>query len=152
MSDPNPDPSLPDPSLQPVDADEQIIGYSENHVIAIVDTREQLADALSVLKSSGFLDSEVSVVSGDVAAEQLSETTGRTGFADFVIRLGRRLGLKNDEGEMKDKYEAALRDGHYVVAIFVPSDARKELAAQLLASHGGRFVNFLGRLMIERLG
>jgi len=140
-----------DPSVQPTDTSEPIVQYPENHVLAIVDTRDELVALLSVLKSTGFLDSEVSVVSGQSAAERLSESTGRTGFADLVIRLGRRLGLKNDEGEMKEQYETALRDGHYVVAVFVPTDARKELAAQLLASKGGHFVNFLGRLMIERL-
>ncbi len=139
------------PSDRAADASEETLVYAENHVVAIVDTRDQLLALLSVLKSTGFLESEVSVASGQAAAEMLSETTGRAGFADLVIRFTKRLGLKNDEGEMKDRYETALRDGHYVVAILAPTDARKELAAQLLASHNAHFVNFLGRLMIERL-
>jgi len=51
----------------------------------------------------------------------------------------------------KDAYEQALREHHYVVAVLAPTDARKELASQLLASGGGRFINFLGKFSIERI-
>jgi hypothetical protein len=59
--------------------------------------------------------------------------------------------MQDEETETKDRYEKALRDGEYVVFVLAPTDERKELAAQLLASGGAQFVNYLGRLSIERL-
>lgn len=39
-----------------------------------------------------------------------------------------------------ERFEQTLDDGQYLVSVVVPSDARRELAAQLLASHGGRMI------------
>ena len=133
-------------------AEQDIVRYPENEVLSIVDTCDQVESVLKALQSSGFLESEVSVVSGQPAADALNASTGRTGFTDLVLRVARRLGLENNETETKNQYEEAMRDGHYVVGVFTPTDARKELAAQLLATHGARFINFLGKFSIERLG
>ena len=142
-----------DTSHRAAEAGEQdIVRYPESEVLSIVDTCEQVESVLRALQSSGFLESEVSVVSGQKAADALKSSTGRTGFTDLVLRIAGRLGLQNDETETKSQYEEALRNGHYVVGVFAPTDARKELAAQLVASKGGRFINFLGKFSIERLG
>lgn len=148
MSDPRSDSDL---SREHSAGGEPIVEYPENHLVSVVDTREQLESVVRALESSGFLDSEISVSSGQAAADALAETTGRSGLTNIVIRVARSLGLQNEESETKDRYEAALRDGRYVVAVLAPTDARKELAAQLLASHGGHLISFLGRRTIEHL-
>ena len=130
---------------------EFIAQYPENHVISVIDTRDQLESAVRSLESSGFLEKEISVLCGQAAADALAETTGRGGLTNIVIRVARSLGLQDEESETKDRYETALRDGQYVVAVMTPTDARKELAAQLLASHGGHLISFLGRRTIEHL-
>jgi hypothetical protein len=42
-------------------------------------------------------------------------------------------------------YEAALRDGDFVVSVAAGTDERKDVAARILLDHGAHFVNFLGR-------
>jgi hypothetical protein len=148
MSDPRNERDLSQASFA---GDGEIVRYPENHLISVVDTRDQVESAVQSLESSGFLPAEISVASGQVAADALGATTGRGGLTNIVIRVARSLGLQNEESETKDRYEQALRDGHYVVAVQAPTDARKELAAQLLASRGGRLISFLGRRTIEHL-
>jgi hypothetical protein len=142
-----------DPSLRSSDIGARdVVQYPENEVLAIVDTPDQVRSVVRALKASGFLDAEISVAAGQRIADALKTHTGHTGLTDFVIRVARRIGMQDEESETKDGYEAALRDDRYIVAVLAPTDARKELAAQLLASHGGCFINFLGKFSIERLG
>ena len=61
------------------------------------------------------------------------------------------VGLKNSETEMKDRYEQALRDGHTVLAVLVPTEERKDRAARILKECGGRFMNYFGPLNVEQI-
>lgn len=149
MSDPR---QHQDTSPRSSDHQEATVRYPENEVLSIVDTRDQLETVTRALEASGFLNAEISVACGQAAADDLKANTGRSGLTDLVIRVANRLGLQNEESETKDRYEQALRDDQFVVAILAPTDTRKELAAQLLATHGAHFINYLGRFSIERLG
>ena len=149
MSDPR---QHQDTSPRPGDNTDTTVQYPEKEVLSIVDTREQLEAVTQALRASGFLDTEISVTCGQAAADTVRASTGRSGLTDLVIRVARRLGLQNEESETKDRYEQALRDDQFVVAVLAPTDARKELASQLLATHGAHFINYLGRFSIERLG
>jgi hypothetical protein len=125
--------------------------YPEGCVIGIIDTVDQLEAAVEALTSGGFLRSEIEVLYGEAAADRLDATTGRTGLAGLAMRLVAALGMPDDEMIMKADYEQALRDGHFLVLVLVPTEERKNRAARLLEEHGGHFVNFLGRFMIETL-
>ena len=131
---------------------ELTVQYPVNEVLSIVDTRDQLEAVTKALEASGFLKTEITVACGQATADAVKASTGRSGLTDLVIRVATRLGLQNEETETKDRYEQALRDDQFVVGVLAPTDARKELAAQLLATHGAHFINYLGRFTIERLG
>jgi len=127
------------------------IRYPENHVVGIVDAPEQLDAVATALRGAGFRDSEIDVACGPAAADELAATTGRSGLAHVAIRIAERLGVSDDEMEVKHRYEQALRDGQLVVSVVAPTAERKTLAAQILRDNGGHFVNFLGRFTIESL-
>jgi hypothetical protein len=122
-----------------------------NYVLGAVSTHEQADVVVSELTTRGFLDSEVSVVSGPSAAEALDATTGRRGMADLAMRIGEWVGVSNDEMDVKERYEQALRDGQFIVGALAPDDDRKRLASEIIASNGGRFVHYFNRFSIERL-
>jgi hypothetical protein len=127
------------------------IQYPTNHVLGVVDTPEQLGAAATALTGAGFRDSEIDIACGPAAADDLAATTGRTGLAHLAIRIAERLGIADDEMNMKSRYEQALRDGRFVVLVLAPTNERKALAGQILRDHGGHFINFLGRLSIEAI-
>jgi hypothetical protein len=131
--------------------DEESVQYPTNHVVAILDTQDQTACAVDALVRGGFFESEVELLRGNEEADRLAGGTGRRGFLDWFIRLTGSVGLKNAETEMKDRYEQALRDGNTLLAVLTPTDDRKDRAAQILKECGGRFINFFGRLNVERI-
>jgi hypothetical protein len=130
---------------------EEEVRYPTDHVVGIVDTREQLEGALDALTGGGFLESEIRVAHGPAAAARLEATTGRTGLVDRLLRFAERIGMPNDETAIKDRYEQALRDGQFVALVLAPSDERKARAADVLRSKGGHFINYFGRSSIERI-
>ncbi len=125
--------------------------YPVNHVVGILDTPEQVESVVNALLTGGFLDSEINVACGQVKADALNATTGRTGLAHVAIRVAERLGLSTDERDTKERYEEALRDNQFVVAVLAPSAERKERATRMLKDNGGRFINYMGRFTIESL-
>ena len=131
--------------------DEESVQYPTNHVVAILDTQDQTACAVDTLVHGGFLESEVELIRGNEEADRLAGGTGRRGLQDWFIRLTGSVGLKNAETEMKDRYEQALRDNNTVLAVLTPTDDRKDRAAQMLKECGARFINFFGRLNVERI-
>lgn len=135
----------------PANRERETIEYPTNHLVAIVDTQDELKSAMAALTAGGFLESELDVGAGEQLADAVGATTGRGGWSDLAMRFANRLGVPNDESIMKDRYEQALRDGHFVVTVLVPTDERKNVAARILAEHGAHFINYLGRLTIESM-
>lgn len=140
----------PDTSAE-VEREPRVVRYPTNHVVGAIDTVEQAERACQALLAGGFLESEVSVVTGQEAANRLHASTGRTGLADLAIRIADRLGLADDEMAVKATYEQALRDGAFLINVAAPSDERKDRAAQILLANGGRSVKHLGRFTIEHI-
>jgi hypothetical protein len=120
-------------------------GYPINHVIGIVNTEQEAERTVEALTGGGFLDSEIHVVAGQGAADAMRARTGRTGVRNLVLRIAERLGVADDEMEVKARYEQALRDGHFLLLVEAPTEARKERATQILGENGAHFVNFMGR-------
>jgi hypothetical protein len=125
------------------------IRYPTDHIVGIVDTPEQLEEAIRALTGGGFLESEIRVAHGPAAAARLEASTGRTGLVDRLLRVAERIGMPNDEMAIKDRYEQALRDGQFVVLVLAPTDERKARAGEVLSSKGGHFIKYFGRLTIE---
>lgn len=133
-------------------ADEQSAdrkGYPTNHVIGIINTDEEASRTVQALTAGGFLDSEIQVAAGQAEADAMHARTGRTGLADLAIHIAERLGIADDEMEMKAHYEQALRDGRFLLLVDAPTEGRKERAAQILREHGAHSVNFMGRFSRE---
>jgi hypothetical protein len=133
-----------EPEVKPIE-------YPTDCIVGILDTPEQASCALDGLIGGGFLESEIEILHGPEEAERLEASTGRGGFQDWWIRVFHRLGLENAETEMKERYERALRDGHTVVSVLAPSEERKDRAVELLRQCDGHFINFFGRINVQRI-
>ena len=128
------------------------VQYPTNHLLGVLDTSSQVECALDALSQGGFLESEIELNRGTEFADRLGATTGRRGLGDWFIRIFERVGLKNAESELKEQYEEALRNGAAIIAVLTPTEERKNLAVQLIRDCGGRFINYFGRLNVERIG
>jgi len=140
-----------DPLKQPGHEVNEPIRYPVDHVVAVVDSGKEFTAAVEQLRSGGFLDSEINVMSGAAAADALDESTGRTGLAGLAIRIADKIGIENIEMERKTKYENAMRDGKFVVGVLAPSEERKKLATQILRDNGAHTANYFNKYTIEGL-
>ncbi len=146
MSDPRMD-SVNDRRIR--SRDEQAVQYPENRMLAILDDRDSLREAIDALTSGGFLTSEIEILHGAAAAKKLQEETGRTGIAHLAMRFVEAIGLPNDELALRSHYADALADGRFLVSVSAPSETRQRVAAQLLREHGGEDVRFFSRYTIK---
>jgi hypothetical protein len=121
------------------------IRYPTDHVLGVLDAEAQLTAAVQALRGGGFLESELHVTTGQAAADRLDASTGRSGLAGLAIRIAETLGIENDEMQLKSRYEDAMRDGHFVIAVAAATDERKGRAAELLREHGAHTVASFGR-------
>src|SRR3954447_18023237 len=80
------------------------IRYPRQNVVAVVDTAQQVEDAVNELTTGGFLESEIGIGSGTDIADRVRETTGRSGFTAIAMRFSEALGVPNDESEIKTRY------------------------------------------------
>lgn len=143
----------PDPHHDPAESTraraQEPVRYPTNHVLGIVDTREQARELASALETGGFLGSEIEYRSGTQDADDLHASPGRTGLAGLVLRAAERIGAADEELETKHRYEQAMRDNRYVIAVATPTDERKVLASQLFRAHGADTITFFGKHTIE---
>ncbi len=137
-----------DPTERRANAHEPV-RYPSEHVLAVLDTREQATAATAALTAGGFPESEVHVATGVERADDIGAATGRTGLVGLVTRLAERIGLANEEMETKNRYEQAMRDNRFVVAVAAATDERKDRATQILREHGAHTVTFFGKHSIE---
>jgi hypothetical protein len=127
------------------------VRYPTHHVIAVLDSEDQVADAAAALTSGGFLESEVDVATGSDAADRLKASVGRRGLPGLAIRIAQRLGIEDEEMEIKAQYEQAMREEKFVLRVQAPTEERKGLAVSILRDHGAHAVNYFGRFTIETL-
>lgn len=127
------------------------IRYPTNHVLAVLDSRGVTTATVAALEAGGFLDSEIQVGTGRAAADELDATTGRRGLANMLIRLAEKIGATDEEMETKNRYEQAMRDNRFVVAVAAPTTERKEQATRILREHGAHTIAFFGKHTIEHI-
>jgi hypothetical protein len=132
-------------------APEDKIQYPENSVLGVFDSTERVTSAVSALTAGGFLESEIEVICGLEGGEKLRATTGRSGLMNVAMRVVSKLGMPDQETEIKDRYADALTSGRFVLAVRIASDDRKGSATQILKANGARFVHFLGKFVIESM-
>ncbi len=138
-----------DPSAESRGATNEPVQYPANHILAVIDEREQMSAAVAALTSAGYLESEVEVETGAAKADDVAASTGRSGLADKLMRFAERIGVANEEMETKSRYEQALRENRFVIVVSTPTEERKELATKILRDHGGHGIAYFGKHTIE---
>jgi hypothetical protein len=127
------------------------ISYPTNHIVGILDTQEQTKAVFDALTNSPIPPAEFHIRCGPDAAARLEASTGHKGLVGMLIRVTETLGIPDYEMHVKDGYEKALREGHFLVSVLAPTEERKNLVRNILLGNGAHSVNFMGRSVIETL-
>ena len=123
------------------------IGYPNRQVLAVLDDNEAVGRAVAGIETVGVPAGDVETFAGTEAAARFDATGARHGL---IARLRRVLQFSlMDQLPAMAWYEAALREGRYVVAVRT-SDRRTTLrVVAALLSADAHFINRFGRVDTE---
>lgn len=123
------------------------IGYPNRQVLAVLDDAESVGRAVAAIEAVGVPSGNVETFAGVEDAARFDATGARHGL---IARLRRLIQFSlMDQLPAMAWYEAALREGRYVVAVRT-TDRRTTLkVVAALVSAGGHFINRFGRVDTE---
>ena len=125
----------------------RFIGYPNRQVVAVFDDRAAADRAVQSLRAGGFDPSRIEAYEGAADAERFDATGARHGL---LARMRRAMQFSlMDQLPAMAWYEAALRDGKWVVAVRTTSRADTLRAVEVLKAAGGHFINRFGRFDTE---
>ena len=122
-------------NVEPMRDEGQRLPPPNGRVIGAVDTKAQLDESVSALRTAGF--EKIEVLNGPDGIELMKRLRG-------VFFLG------DEEVSVIERNITELERGHYIIAIHASSKGVKQ-AAEIAASHGVRSLTHFGMLVNTRL-
>src|SRR4051794_9375201 len=129
-------------------ADKGFRAYPMNRLLAIVPARPSLEAALDELHAADAPEGSIEVFHGEEGL-RVADLQGER--AGLLGRLFRRVQSIGELAEHKERYEDALHAGQFVLAMDAEDESQRRRACDILAGHGARYINFFGRLPVQRL-
>jgi hypothetical protein len=117
----------------------RFLGSARGRLLAVVDTRESLDAIVTSLTEAGIEASAIEVFSGDDGAKAFDGRGERNGPAARLLRTVQFTLMD----QMPDfaYYEAAAREGRFVLSIRARGDVQTKRAVAILRQHGAHFIN-----------
>ena len=123
------------------------IGYPNRQVLAVLDDDEAVGRAVAGVETVGVPAADIETFAGTEDAARFDATGARHGL---IARLRRVLQFSlMDQLPAMAWYEAALREGRYVVAIRTSDRRTTVRVVAALVSAGAHFINRFGRVDTE---
>jgi hypothetical protein len=117
----------------------RFLGSARGRLLAVVDTKEALDSIVAPLKEAGIPDEAIEVFTGDDGAKAFDGRGQRNGPAARVLRTVQFTLMD----QMPDfaYYEAAARQGRFVLSIKARGSDQTKRAVAILRQHGAHFIN-----------
>jgi predicted SnoaL-like aldol condensation-catalyzing enzyme len=121
------------------------IPYPSERVVGTIADAKNARAAIEALLREGFQQSDIDVLRGEEGLHRLDPTGSEHGFlARFQRTLIRTLG-PTEEFKHLSRHVEDVRAGRFVIMVLAKERERRNLAADILNSHGAEFVGFYGR-------
>ena len=124
-----------------------IFNPSDN-LFGIIDDQVKAEQAIEALISSGFAEAEITVFIGEQGARQIDADGSNHGRLTRIIRWRQSTTPARQDAE---RYEKAVYEDKYVIAVETKNLETREIARQILKTHGGHFINFYGHFSMQNL-
>jgi predicted SnoaL-like aldol condensation-catalyzing enzyme len=127
------------------DAPEDFIPYPTQRVVGTIADAHDARGAIEALLHQGFQRSDIDILKGDEGLQRLDPSGSEHGFlAQFQRTMLRALGPV-EEFKSLSRHAEDVRAGRFVVMVLAKEREKRNLAADILNSHGAEFVGFYGR-------
>jgi predicted SnoaL-like aldol condensation-catalyzing enzyme len=121
------------------------IPYPSERVVGTIADAKDARAAIESLLRVGFQHSDIDILRGEDDLHRLDPTGSEHGFfARFQRTLIRALGSA-EEFKHLDRHVKDVRAGRFVIMVLAKEREKRNLAADILNSHGAEFVGFYGR-------
>jgi hypothetical protein len=130
------------------------VWYPKHHVVGIIEDRsaaDRAADALrAAWRDAGAPEDAVRLFHAEDAREAIRQTEGSYGPAKRAMAALSR-GVGSEEGVADRDYQAAVSQGHSVLAVLAPTPEALERARAVLADFNIQHLRYYGPLAVTDL-
>ena len=130
------------------------VWYPKHHVVGIIEDRSSAdgaADALrAAWRDAGAPDDAVRLFHAEDAREAIRRTEGSYGPARRAMAALSR-GVGSEEGVADQDYQAAVSQGHSILAVLAPTPDSVERARAVLADFDVQHLRYYGPLAVTDL-
>ena len=127
----------------------RFIGYPAGWTLSVIGDAKAADAAVAELAEAGVGASDVIVLAGADAADQITRLGTSTGVA-ARIRRGVQF-VTMDQMPDLHVYELAMEQGHPLLGIRVADGQRRTAAIEILKRHGAHFINRFGDWATEEI-
>jgi hypothetical protein len=122
--------------------------YPTNRVVAILDSPQAAESARGDLVAAGVPADTIEFACGQEGLKTIDFSGQSSGVIARMIRAIQQIG---ELAEYWKRYEKALQDGKCLLAVDADEDSVRKLAHEKIKARGGRYINYFGKLGLEKL-
>jgi hypothetical protein len=117
----------------------RFLGSARGRLLAVVDTKAALGAIVAALKDAGIAEEAIEIFTGEDGAAAFDGRGERSGLAARVLRTIQFTLMD----QMPDfaYYEAAAREGRFVISVRARGEAQTKRAVEIFRQHGAHFIN-----------
>ena len=117
----------------------RFLGSARGRLLGVVDTKAALDAIVAALREAGISEDATEVFSGDEGAKAFDGRGERNGPAARLLRTVQFTIMD----QMPDfaYYEAAAREGRFVLSVKARGDVQTKRTVGILRQHGAHFIN-----------
>jgi predicted SnoaL-like aldol condensation-catalyzing enzyme len=126
------------------DPPKDFIPYPIQRVVGTIADEQDARSAIEALLHQGFQRSDIDILKGEEGLQRLDPSGSQHGFfAQFQRTVLRALGPA-EEFRSLSRHAEDVRAGRFVIMVLAKEREKRNLAADILNSHGAEFVGFYG--------
>lgn len=126
------------------DTNQEFISDPTNHVIAVIDVRQDAETAAAELTAAGF--DQVHLYRGYAGAHAIDSKGEEHGAREHAMRVVQQVFSNKDNLAV---YEQATRAGAGAVAVHVTEQEQCDRAIAMLRRYGAHTINHFGTFVVE---
>ena len=121
------------------------IRYPAHRVVGTIGASKDARAAVEKLLSAGFAATDIDILHGEKDLHRLDPTGAEHGFLAQFQRTLIRVAGPAEEFKHLSHHVDDVRAGRYVIMVLAKERRKRDVAADILNSHGAEFVGFYGR-------